>query len=103
MTSERRGIHSFKLVELQLKVLKGLGARLILDNKEEFKKSSGDLLGIINTEVNTTTMHTLVQFYYPPLRCFTFQNYQLAPTLEEYVRTRIWFCNISLSSDDNKE
>ncbi|XP_050895131.1 uncharacterized protein LOC127101722 [Lathyrus oleraceus] len=29
-------------------------------------------------------MHTLVQFYDPPLRCFTFQEYQLAPTLEEY-------------------
>ncbi|KAI5438919.1 hypothetical protein KIW84_024588 [Lathyrus oleraceus] len=30
------------------------------------------------------TIHTLVQFYDPPLRCFTFQHYQLAPTLEEY-------------------
>lgn len=72
------------IVEPQLKVLKGLGERLIHDNKEEFKKSFGNLLGIMNTEVNTTVVHTLVQFYNPPLRCFTFQDYQLAPTLEEY-------------------
>ncbi|XP_050897244.1 uncharacterized protein LOC127104073 [Lathyrus oleraceus] len=26
----------------------------------------------------------MVQFYDPPLRCFTFQDYQLTPTLEEY-------------------
>lgn len=75
MTSDRKGIHSYKLVEPQLKVLKGLGAHLILENKEEFKKTYGNLLGILNTEVNTIVMHTLVQFYDPPLRCFTFQDY----------------------------
>lgn len=83
ITSERRGIHSYKLMEPQLKVLKGLEARLILENREEFDKSYGNLLGIMNTEANTIVVHTLVQFY-PLLRCFTFQDYQLAPTLEEY-------------------
>ncbi|XP_050889383.1 uncharacterized protein LOC127094618 [Lathyrus oleraceus] len=39
---------------------------------------------MLNIEVNITTLHTLVQFYDPPLRCFTVQDYQLAPTLEEY-------------------
>lgn len=49
MTSERRGIHSYNLVEPQLKVLKGLRVHLILKNKEELKKSYGNLLGILNT------------------------------------------------------
>lgn len=35
-------------------------------------------------DINTTFIHTLMQFYDPPLRCFTFQDYHLTPTLEEY-------------------
>lgn len=30
-------------------------------------------------------IHTLLQFYDPPLRCFTFLDYQLGKTLEEYT------------------
>jgi hypothetical protein len=55
-----------------------------MGHKDDFKEAYGNLLGILNTEVNVTVVHTLVQFYDPPLRCFTFQDYQLAPTLEEY-------------------
>lgn len=83
MTSERKSIHSYKLVEPQLNVLRGLGAHLVLENKDEYKKSYGNLLGTLNTEVSTTVVHTLVQFYDPPPRCFTFQDYQLSPTSEE--------------------
>ncbi|KAI5389745.1 hypothetical protein KIW84_075152 [Lathyrus oleraceus] len=34
--------------------------------------------------VDPVPLQTLLQFYDPELRCFTFQDYQLAPTLEEY-------------------
>ncbi|XP_050916751.1 uncharacterized protein LOC127131910 [Lathyrus oleraceus] len=84
MNPERKSIHNYKFVELPLAVLRGLGARLDLTHKDAFKETYGNLLGILNTEVNITVVHTLVQFYDPPLRCFTFQDYQLAPTLEEY-------------------
>lgn len=33
-----------------------------------------------------TALVTLAQFYDLPLRCFTFQDFQLAPTLEEFER-----------------
>ncbi|XP_050877533.1 uncharacterized protein LOC127081306 [Lathyrus oleraceus] len=79
-----RGVYSYRFVEPSLKTLRGLGTRLVLNNKDKFKDAYGNLLGMVNTEVNITTLHTLVQFYDPPLRCFTFQDYQLAPTLEEY-------------------
>ncbi|XP_050915489.1 uncharacterized protein LOC127130542 [Lathyrus oleraceus] len=79
-----RGTCSYKFVEPQLRTLKGLGTRLVLDNKEDFKNNYGDLLSILNTEVNITIIHTRVQLYDPPTRCFTFQDHQLAPTLEEY-------------------
>ncbi|XP_050915720.1 uncharacterized protein LOC127130798 [Lathyrus oleraceus] len=84
MNPERKNIHNYKFVEPQLDVLRGLGARLNKGHKDDFKTSYGNLLGILNTGVNITDVHTLVQFYDPPLRCFTFQDYKLAPTLEEY-------------------
>ncbi|XP_050889419.1 uncharacterized protein LOC127094657 [Lathyrus oleraceus] len=84
MNPERESIHNYKFVEPPLAVLRGLGARLDLTHKDAFKETYGNMLGILNTEVNITVVHTLVQFYNPPLRCFTFQDYQLAPTLEEY-------------------
>lgn len=74
MDPTRRSICSYKFVEPPMKTLRGLGARLILDNKDKFKKAYGNLLCILNTEINTTGVHTLVQFYDPPLRCFMFQN-----------------------------
>ena len=63
MNFGRRGICSCNFVEPQLKTLRGLGTHLVLDNKEDFKKNYGNLLGILNTEVNTTFVHTLVRFY----------------------------------------
>lgn len=84
MNPERKSIHNYKFVEPLLAMLRGLGARLGLTHKDAFKETYGNLLGILNTEVNITVVHTLVQFYDPSLRCFTFQDYQLAPTLEEY-------------------
>lgn len=84
MNPERKSIHNYKFMEPPLAVLRGLGARLDLTHKDAFKEAYGNLMGILNTEVNITAVHTLVQFYDPPLRCFTFQDYQLAPILEEY-------------------
>lgn len=84
MNPGRRSVFSYKYVEPRLKALKGMGTRLNLDHKEDFKKAYVNLLSILNTEVNTMEVHTLVQFYDPHLRCLTFQDYQLALTLEEY-------------------
>lgn len=84
MNPSIRSVFSYKLVEPQLKALKGLETRLVLDHIEDFKKAYGNILGIFNTEVNPTTIHTLIQFYDPPLRCLMFWDYQLASMLEEY-------------------
>lgn len=85
MDPTKRSICSYKFVETLLKTLKGFGTCFVLDNKYKFKKGYGNLLSTLNTEVNTTNLHTLVQFYDPRLICFTFQDYQLAPTLEKYL------------------
>ncbi|KAI5396233.1 hypothetical protein KIW84_062439 [Lathyrus oleraceus] len=39
---------------------------------------------ILNQQVDHTTLITLAPFYDLPLRCFTFQDFQLAPMFEEF-------------------
>ncbi|KAI5431054.1 hypothetical protein KIW84_035273 [Lathyrus oleraceus] len=51
----------------------------------EFKARHGKLLSIIATQVDEGLMSVLVQFYDPLYRCFTFPDFQLLPTLEEYA------------------
>lgn len=45
----------------------------------------GNLLTILNTHVEIWAIFSLVRFYDSPLRCFTFQDFKLAPTLEEFA------------------
>src|SRR3954463_14980037 len=42
-----------------------------------------DILDLLKVKVQEEAITALVQFYDPPLRCFTFQDFQLAPTLED--------------------
>ncbi|KAI5436421.1 hypothetical protein KIW84_022781 [Lathyrus oleraceus] len=53
-------------------------------NQKVFVDQYGDLLTLLKMVVDPVPLQTLLQFYDPELRCFTFQDYQLAPTLEEY-------------------
>ncbi|KAI5396102.1 hypothetical protein KIW84_062341 [Lathyrus oleraceus] len=53
-------------------------------NQKVFVDQYGDLLTLLKMVVDPMPLQTLLQFYDPELRCFTFQDYQLAPTLEEY-------------------
>ncbi|KAI5406180.1 hypothetical protein KIW84_052792 [Lathyrus oleraceus] len=53
-------------------------------NQKVFVDHYGDILTLLKMVVDPVPLQTLLQFYDPELRCFTFQDYQLAPTLEEY-------------------
>ncbi|XP_058756893.1 uncharacterized protein LOC131630118 [Vicia villosa] len=54
-------------------------------NLDEFRKTYGHILHMLTSRVDEWALYTLLQFYDPELRCFTFLDYQLAPTLEEYA------------------
>ena len=56
---------------------------LVVD-PEKFKSKYGDLLCLLRTNMKDGILATLVQFYDPLYHCFTFPDYQLVPTLEEY-------------------
>ncbi|XP_050875924.1 uncharacterized protein LOC127079583 [Lathyrus oleraceus] len=53
-----------------------------------FRAQYGRLVDILKTKVEDGVLNTLVQFYDPLYHCFTFPDYQLMPTLEEYS---YWF------------
>ena len=55
-----------------------------VEDPSKFRTRYGKLLTILNTNVDEGLLKTLVQFYDPVYRCFTFPDYQLVPTLEEY-------------------
>ncbi|RDY04060.1 hypothetical protein CR513_12267, partial [Mucuna pruriens] len=50
------------------------------------KARSGSILDLLKVEVQLEALTALVQFYGPPLRTFLFQDFQMAPTLDEYER-----------------
>ncbi|XP_058764548.1 uncharacterized protein LOC131638006 [Vicia villosa] len=54
-------------------------------NLDEFRKTYGHILHMLTSQVDEWALYTLLQFYDYELRCFTFRDYQLAPTLEEYA------------------
>ena len=50
-----------------------------------FKARYGKLLPLLTTQVDEGLMGTLVQFYDPLYHCFSFPDFHLLPTLEEYA------------------
>jgi hypothetical protein len=44
-------------------------------NQKGFVDQFGDILTLLKTVVDPVPLHTLLQFYDPELRCFTFQDY----------------------------
>ncbi|KAI5431681.1 hypothetical protein KIW84_035734 [Lathyrus oleraceus] len=65
-----------------LKELRKL-ASFVLDPLD-FKQRHGKLLSILSTDVVEGLLSVLMEFYDPLYRCFTFPDFQLVPTLEEY-------------------
>jgi len=73
---------SYKFKESDLVSLRELALKV--KNPTGFHLRHGGLLTILRTNVEEKLVHTLVQFYDPVFRCFTFPDFQLVPTLEAY-------------------
>ncbi|CAK8576638.1 unnamed protein product [Lathyrus sativus] len=55
-------------------------------SREAFTINHEKMLDLLFVPGQKEAITTLVQFYDPPLRCFLFQGFQLAPTIEEFRR-----------------
>lgn len=65
--------------------LRKLSEFLAEDCRVYFKQAYGNLLGVLSTKEDSGLMFTFAQFYDPTLHCVTFQDFLLAPTLEEFT------------------
>ena len=52
----------------------------------QFIKRHGYLLDLVISGFEEDMMHVLFQFFDPKHHCFTFPDYQLVPTLEEFSK-----------------
>src|SRR3954470_5291736 len=80
----KRNTHTYTFFRGPLTALEGLSSLMTAFCLKSFTDNYGNILALLETVVETPALQTLMQFYNPEMRCFTFQDYQLAPTLEEY-------------------
>ena len=80
----KRKICTYSFCRESLTSLVELGNLVTGCNQKVFDDQYGDILALLKMVVDPVPLQTLLQFYDPELRCFSFQDYQLAPALEEY-------------------
>src|SRR3954470_12602080 len=90
-----RHTRAYKIPNIDVSGLIGLSSRLEGEVLRDFNHDYGNLLSILKTSFDPMALITLFQFYDPQLRCFTFQDYQLVPTLEEFS----YILNIRITDD----
>ncbi|KAI5390982.1 hypothetical protein KIW84_076013 [Lathyrus oleraceus] len=83
MERQRRNTKKYSFRQPDLKELRNLTSYVL--DPLGFKARFGKLLPLLTTQVDEGLMSTLVQFYDPLYRCFSFPDFQLLPTLEEYA------------------
>jgi len=75
-----------KVLENNFTVLRELGQKLKAVQITTFRSRYGNLLGLLEVQVQIPAITALVQYYDHLLRCFTFCDLQLVPTFEEYAQ-----------------
>jgi len=73
-----------KLIENNLRGLRELIKKMEVAQRGILRNRYGNLLGLLDIEVPMSAITALTQYYDTPLRWFTFQNFLLIPTIEEY-------------------
>ena len=57
---------------------------LKMKNKEEFQQKYGNLACLLSVPVETPMLKAMLHFWDPFYRCFTFNQHDMTPTIEEY-------------------
>ncbi|CAI8612673.1 unnamed protein product [Vicia faba] len=81
MASMRRNIIRISFVQIPTQ-LKDLVSKV--PDTSSFIRRHGHLLGLVTSKMDEQMMSVLCQFFDPLYHCFTFPDYQLVPTLEEF-------------------
>ncbi|KAI5391530.1 hypothetical protein KIW84_076371 [Lathyrus oleraceus] len=99
MERPKRHTRKYSFRQPDLKELRNLTSYVL--NPLGFKACYGKLLPLLTTQVDEGLMNTLAQFYDPLYHCFSFPDFQLLPTLEEYahlvgipILDQVWFSGL---------
>ncbi|KAH1189985.1 hypothetical protein GmHk_20G057648 [Glycine max] len=76
--------YQVKVKGLDVTSLKELGRLMGPLQRQAFRKVYGKILDLTVAEVFTEAVVSLPQYYDQPLRCFTFGDFQIVPTIEEF-------------------
>ncbi|XP_050889505.1 uncharacterized protein LOC127094758 [Lathyrus oleraceus] len=79
----RRNTRKYNFICPDLMELRKLA--YFVDDPKGFRDRFGRLLYVLFADVEDGLLCTLVQFYDPVYRCFTFLDYQLLPSMEKYT------------------
>ncbi|XP_058780714.1 uncharacterized protein LOC131654768 [Vicia villosa] len=86
MNQEKKPTIHISVMFPDLTKMKQIRKELPNKSMKSFVLKYGKILDLLSENVKIDVIAALIQFYDVPLRCFTFQNFQLAPTLEEFDR-----------------
>ena len=64
--------------------LRELNRKLKSIQRATFRRKYGNLLGLLELDIEIDIVTALAQYYDSSMRCFLFQDFQLVPTIEEY-------------------
>ncbi|KAH1249789.1 hypothetical protein GmHk_05G013076 [Glycine max] len=76
--------YQVKVKSLDTTSIKELGQLMKPLQMQAFRKTYGKILELTIAEVSIEAIASLTQYYDQPLRCFTFGDFQLVPTIEEF-------------------
>ncbi|KAH1254135.1 hypothetical protein GmHk_04G010639 [Glycine max] len=76
--------YQVKVKSLDTTSIKELGRLMKPLQMQAFRKTYGKILELTIAEVSIEAIASLTQYYDQPLRCFTFGDFQLVPTIEEF-------------------
>ncbi|KAL5166220.1 hypothetical protein HKD37_18G051226 [Glycine soja] len=76
--------YQVKIKGLDITSIKELGRLMGPLQMQAFRKMYGKILDLTIAEISTEAIASLTQYYDQPLRCFTFGDFQLVPTIEEF-------------------
>ncbi|KAH1249333.1 hypothetical protein GmHk_05G012709 [Glycine max] len=76
--------YQVKVKSLDTTIIKELGRLMEPLQMQAFRKTYGKILELTIAEVSIGAIASLTQYYDQPLRCFTFGDFQLVPTIEEF-------------------
>lgn len=82
----RNSTFSFRYKDPEIDTLKVLISRTMSLKDNKLRTTYGNILDLLTEKDDFWALTTLAQYQDIPLRCFTFLDFQLSPTLEEIER-----------------